>query len=429
MASTARSAAMALPVFPPLPLPTTLEVEGIQVVPLARPDGPSLPPSPVELDLRRLERNLADEEEALRAIRAALEQRERELTEREADAEDRASKLRRAYEGLVKVAGSISVRHERLKEAEARTLGQVGPSTPDTAPRSEDRGPSRPGDAPSRIPSPTTVPAAAAPPTAIALGPGLDPLLRQSLIRRDPRWRADSRSSGTPRLDDLLLGGFPPRSHVALVGDAFVGKEVALYSFLAEGLRNGERAVIVTASWGPREVERAMTAVMPDFPDFDRNGRVTWLDASGAAGTAGPNRLVVRDSDDRAGILAALGEIARSAEEAGANGTLRLGFVGLTSVLAHNTERENFTFLRSVARTLRPLNGLVLYALEAGSLSGAQVESFLARMDGALLFRQERDRTLVSVKGFADVATREWVSCRISDREIVLGSFALERVR
>src|SRR5260221_601010 len=51
--------------------------------------------------------------------------------------------------------------------------------------------------------------------------------------------KADRVKTGTPRLDDLLYGGIPFNSNVLFVGPAFVGKEVALLNFIAEGLKKG----------------------------------------------------------------------------------------------------------------------------------------------------------------------------------------------
>lgn len=70
-----------------------------------------------------------------------------------------------------------------------------------------------------------------------------------------------------------------------------------------------------------------------------------------------------------------------------------------------------------------------MYSLEGGALSEAAVETLLSRMDGAIVFRQERDRLYLSVKGFGEVETRDWVECRATQRALVVGSFALERIR
>lgn len=239
---------------------------------------------------------------------------------------------------------------------------------------------------------------------------------------------SDRLPSGISRLDDLLLGGLPPRSHVVVLGDAFVGKEVVLYSFVAEGLKRGEPVLIVTAARSPEEIAEAMGIVLPQFREYEQMGMVRWIDASGSGGAGGPNRTVVKGANDQAGILTSLGATARGLETSQA-GPFRVAFLGLSSVLAHGDERAGFSFLQNIVGILKPRPALAMYSLEAGALSEAQVESLLGRMDGAIVFRQERDKTFLAVKGLGDVQTRDWVECRATNRALVIGSFSLERIR
>ena len=245
-----------------------------------------------------------------------------------------------------------------------------------------------------------------------------------------PRRIADRLPTGTPRLDDLLLGGLPPKSHSVLVGEAFVGKEVVLYSFLAEGLKRGEPVVIVTATRAPSEVGESLGVVLPQFREYEQMGMVTWVDASGAgtAPSSDAHRLGTKGSDDRAGILS---QLVKAAKSAGGERDVpfRVGFLGLSAVLAHGDERASFSFFQNVVGILKPRNALAMYSLEGGALSEAQVETLLGRMDGAFLFRQDRDKTFLSVKGLGDVQTRDWVECRATNRALIVGSFALERIR
>jgi KaiC/GvpD/RAD55 family RecA-like ATPase len=238
----------------------------------------------------------------------------------------------------------------------------------------------------------------------------------------------DRLPTGTPRLDDLLLGGFPPHGHIVLVGDPFVGKEVVLYSFIAEGLKRGEPAILVTAARSPGEISQSLGVVLPQFREYEQMGMVRWIDASGSGATGDAHHVVVKSSDDRAGILSNLVQAA-NAVEAGRPPAFRVGFLGLSAVLAHGDERASFSFLQNVVGILKPRNSLAVYSLEAGALSEAQVETLLSRMDGAILFRQDRDRLLLSVKGFGDVETRDWIECRATQRALIVGSFALERIR
>ncbi|HTW55436.1 MAG TPA: ATPase domain-containing protein [Thermoplasmata archaeon] len=239
---------------------------------------------------------------------------------------------------------------------------------------------------------------------------------------------ADRLPTGTPRLDDLLLGGLPPKAHAVVLGDPFVGKEVVVYAFLAEGLKRGEPVVIVTAARPPEEVAESLGVVLPQFREYEQMGMVTWIDASGGTPTAGPHRLVAKGSDDRAGILSNLVAAAKAASGDGTT-AFRTAFLGLSAALAHGDERASFSFLQNVVGILKPRPALAMYALEGGALSEAQVETMLSRMDGAILFRQDRDKTFLSVKGFGEVATRDWIECRTTNRALIVGSFALERIR
>lgn len=348
------------------------------------------------------ESTISDRERRLRGSLMEIDQRERDLIARErtVEAHEAEMSLRRQEadrEGGLTLAGLAAV----------AAAGQIDLPPPRPGPRSAGGRPARRGAAEGEegSTSPTD-------------------LLAPTSSRR----YSDRLPSGTPRLDDLLLGGIPARNHVVLVGDAFVGKEVVLYAFIAEGLKRGEPVVIVTASRSPTEIAQSIGVVLPQFLEYDQLGMVTWIDASTTGGAAGPRRLVTKGSDDRAGILSSLVQAARPIEEE-KKGPFRVGFLGLSAVFAHADERASFSFLQNVVGILKPREALAMYSLEGGALSEPQVESLLGRMDGAIVFRQDRDRTFLSVKGFGDVQTRDWVECRATNRALIVGSFALERIR
>ncbi len=255
------------------------------------------------------------------------------------------------------------------------------------------------------------------------------------------RKHADRAPTGTPRLDDLLAGGIPPRGHLMLVGAPFVGKEVVLHGFLAEGLKRGEPAIIVTASRSPEELSQQIGEVLPAFREFEQKGKVQWIDASrtspdGARPDGHPNVTVVKSPDDHPGILSALVSAAKRLESgrgekgaAPASAPLRVGFFGLSSSLAHAEERAGFVFLQNFVGILKPRRAVAMYTLEAGALPEARVEQILTRMDGAIRFKQEGDKTFLSVAGVDDVQTREWIEVRATPKSLVIGSFSLERIK
>jgi len=354
--------------------------------------------------LTEREAALADQVKRVRALSQDVERRERGLTEREREIEA--------------TEAEVSLRRQAIERASER----LASGRPGGVVRTPSEKPEGIGVVP-LAPSPGIRDVGGTPPGSpgVAVVPET---LTAPVLRRFP----DRLSTGIPRLDDLLLGGIPPKGHVVLVGDAFVGKEVVLYAFIAEGLKRGEPVILITAARSPAEVSQSLGVVLPQFREYEQMGMVRWIDASGSGGTSGGPRVVVKGSDDRAGILTSLVQAA-NAIEGGRPQAIRVGFLGLSAVLAHGDERASFSFLQNVVGILKPRKALVMYSLEGGALSEAQVETLLSRMDGALVFRQDRDRLFVSVKGFGDVQTRERVECRATQRSLIIGSFALERIR
>ncbi len=245
---------------------------------------------------------------------------------------------------------------------------------------------------------------------------------------------ADRVSTGTARLDDLLLGGVPPNGHLLLVGDPFIGKEIVLYAYIAEGLKRDESVILITSTRDPDEVTQQLKEVLPNVGEYERKGRIQWIDATKASDSAVPASGATHPSaaangpDDHAGILKALVAAVKKAEGSGSK-RLRVGFLGLSASLAHADEKAGFVFLQNFVGILKPRPATAIYSLEEGALTEAQVERLLTRMDGAIRFKQERDKTFLSVAGVGEVATRDWVECRSTKKGIIIGSFSLERIR
>src|SRR5881296_3926423 len=92
--------------------------------------------------------------------------------------------------------------------------------------------------------------------------------------------KADRVKTGTPRLDDLLYGGIPFNSNVLFVGPAFVGKEIALLNFIAEGLKKGIPVIIITTTKLPIDIAKDIAPILPTFVEYDQLGLVRWIDCT-----------------------------------------------------------------------------------------------------------------------------------------------------
>ena len=62
--------------------------------------------------------------------------------------------------------------------------------------------------------------------------------------------------SGIPGLDDLIEGGFYPKSTIVLLGSSGTGKSTFAIQFLMEGIEQGEQALYVTLEEPPEQIMR-----------------------------------------------------------------------------------------------------------------------------------------------------------------------------
>lgn len=239
-------------------------------------------------------------------------------------------------------------------------------------------------------------------------------------------------ATGTPRLDDLLYGGFPMNANILFVGPAFVGKEVAVFNFIAEGLKSNVPSVIVTTSKPPVEIAKDMAPVLPTFMEYERLGLVRWIDASGHI----PTKKLVRDgktfrvpnATDFEGILSAVKTAEDEFREESAP-YFRFAFLTLSSSLSQSDEKSALGFVQRFVNRLRQGKCVAAFAIERGMHTDQQLESLQQLMDGALHFKQDKATTVMSVVGIGDAQTRAWVPYKFTNKSIVIGSFQLERIR
>ncbi|MCJ7489848.1 MAG: hypothetical protein MUO87_06870, partial [Thermoplasmata archaeon] len=240
--------------------------------------------------------------------------------------------------------------------------------------------------------------------------------------------------TGIERLDDLLLGGMPFASNVMFVGPPFIGKETAMHLFVVEGLKKGVPAVIVTTSHPPSEVASQIAPVMPTFMEFDQLGLVHWIDASGGEqpsddSSAGrPNVVRVAGPDDYDGIDRSLDSAVAEFKKQGYP-YFRVAYLSLSMSVPKAEDKRAYQFVQSIASKIRKENAIGFYALERGMHTEQQLESIQHLMTGAVHFKADKQKTLLSVQGICDAQTRAWVEYRHSNKAIMIGAFSLERIR
>ena len=239
--------------------------------------------------------------------------------------------------------------------------------------------------------------------------------------------------TGITKLDDLMYGGIPFNSNVLFIGPSFLGKEVAILNFIAEGLRKGIPAVIVTTSKPPQEISRDMGPILVEFVEYERIGLVKWIDATSqvppdSVGFDREKRVYrVNGAADLGNILEGLHEIEAVLGEE--HEYFRMAYLSLSPSLSHSEPNEAYDFIQRMVNDLRQTRFVGAFALERGMHDRKEIETIEHQMDGAVMFKEEDTKTFLSIQGVCDVQTRDWIQYKRTDRGLIIGAFSLERIR
>jgi len=243
--------------------------------------------------------------------------------------------------------------------------------------------------------------------------------------------RAEKVKTGNSRLDDLLYGGIPFNSNVLFVGPAFVGKEVAILNFVAEGLKKGVPAIVITTTKPPIDVARDMAPILPTFIQYEQLGLVRWIDATSTLPGGKPvqekNVWRVNGPTDFENMLNLVNHL--DEEFKAKYPYFRIAYLSLSSSITQADEREAMTFFQKLVNRLRQTKAVSAVSLERGMHADQTLEALEHMVDGALHFKLDKQRTFLQVAGLGEVQTRDWVPYKHTNKAIMIGSFQLERIR
>ena len=243
--------------------------------------------------------------------------------------------------------------------------------------------------------------------------------------------KAERVKTGTPRLDDLLYGGIPFNSNVLFVGPAFVGKEVAVLNFIAEGLKKGVPAIIITTNKLPIDVAKDIAPMLPTFVEYDQLGLVRWIDCTSSMASGKPvkekNVWRVNGPTDFENIYQIVNDL--DDEFKRKYPYFRLAYLTLSSSITQADEREAMTFFQRLVNRLRQTKAVSVVALERGMHTDQTLETLEHMVDGAIHFKSDKVKTLLQVAGLGEVQTHDWVPYKFTNKAILIGSFQLERIR
>ncbi|MEE9163226.1 MAG: ATPase domain-containing protein [Thermoplasmata archaeon] len=261
----------------------------------------------------------------------------------------------------------------------------------------------------------------------------------QGLIEEDIEAREEDRTfeikqekvkTGTPRLDDLLLGGIPFGSNVSVYGPPFIGKETVVNAFVAEGLKKGVPAIWVITDKTPDDIRDEMQYMVPGYEEYENLGLVHYVDAYSkgmGAATDDPYATYIDDPTDQTAILEAVDRVA--AEVMKEHRTYRLAFRSISTLMAYLDPATTFRFLQPFAGRRKRDKAVTMYVIEKGMHGEQDIQMLGSLMDGMVDFKVDQLKTYLSVKGISDAQSRAWIQYMYSKQGLSIGSFTLDHIR
>jgi circadian clock protein KaiC len=156
--------------------------------------------------------------------------------------------------------------------------------------------------------------------------------------------------TGTPGLDDMLMGGFLPRTANLVEGAPGTGKSTLGMQFVYHGIvAHGEPGIILTFEEFPQQYYRDAASLGWDFRKLERDGLLRVVMTSPEVGKAGLEEVggkigqLVREIGARRILVDSLSHFERISHKPGNLRNIAYGFVnslkreGLTSVLTRES--------------------------------------------------------------------------------------------
>jgi KaiC/GvpD/RAD55 family RecA-like ATPase len=241
--------------------------------------------------------------------------------------------------------------------------------------------------------------------------------------RFQPAQRTESRfSTGVPRLDALLGGGYVPGSATLLYGPPFCGKQQLQRHGIVAAAVAGVPVTVVLHTVGAGVLGHRLRALDPRFAAAEEAGLVSYVDVHSKALGEPTDHPFTSYVEDPADVL----EVVRaSSQRKGARPGL-LAIESASTVLVTLGAARAFTYLRTVLGRTLSAGGAGLLCLEGGMHPESEVQMAKHLCAGMLEMRKKGEVYAFHVEGLETAYPRPgWVEYEFSSRSFkVTGGFA-----
>lgn len=219
-------------------------------------------------------------------------------------------------------------------------------------------------------------------------------------------------STGIPKLDAVLSGGFPAKSTVILIGPPGVGKTTFLNQFIHTGIEEGESGLYLTLDNDPDEVAEKASFFGWDF-DGAAGDSLAFIDGySWREGEPIDAEFAIEGPSDLNQMNMTIADAMRSI----GGGRKRVVMDSISTLILYTDANSAVKFLQVVSAKSKAANGCLLITLEEGVHDKKTVSTLNYVADGMIKMKMEGDDRYLSVSRMEKTAHhRDWMQFDISE--------------
>ncbi|MEA3559918.1 MAG: RAD55 family ATPase [Candidatus Thermoplasmatota archaeon] len=254
---------------------------------------------------------------------------------------------------------------------------------------------------------------------------------KKMAVKKPGKGKATKARSGGRRLDDLLGGGFPFRSCSLVEGPAFIGKDVFLTQFIAEGIKYGIPSLIVLTHSTTSKFRKRLVEMDYKLEEREKAGLLSYIDCHAkTVGLRGKNPFAIylNGVDDLNALSKAMDRFQSGFGERFFYH--RVVFESLSSIIRAHGINATMEFINNVATRTKTHKGIALFDLASGIHKPEEITSIQQSMDGSIVLKEEKGRHLLKVKGLSGTKGKDWVQYKFDESGFdIFGSFSYSYIK
>jgi KaiC/GvpD/RAD55 family RecA-like ATPase len=236
--------------------------------------------------------------------------------------------------------------------------------------------------------------------------------------------------TGNARLDDLLYGGIPFGSNIMVHGPPFIGKEVMVNCFIADGLKKGVPAIWVITDKTAKDIREDMKFVLSGYEEYEKKGLVRYIDSysrSMGDDTQDPYTIYIDEPTDHEKLSEVVDTTSKEFKEKFKY--YRMAFRSVSTLIAYSDPNAAFRFLSPLMGRRKRDQAVSMFLVEKGMHGEQEIQMLGSIMDGMIDFKVDQMKTFFSVQGISDVQSRAYIRYTSTKHSLNIGSFALDHIR